>query len=216
MRGLIRTTERVLVPPACEPIDLALAKKNVRFGSTSEDLLIQGWIVAARQYFEQATGQQIIAAVWEYGVDAAPCGTVIELPHPPLLEVLSFTYLDAAGDEQTVDAADYQVSAAGVGSPPTVTDPFAKRGTLAIPYGASWPTVTTQANALRIQYRAGYGSTVEDVPELVKAVLYDLVRHFHRRSNDDLSMTTQVMLRMFRQASIDTIALERATLSEAW
>ncbi len=214
MRGLIRTADRLLVPPACEPIDLALAKKNVRFGSTSEDVLIQGWIVAARQFFEQATSQQVIAADWEYGLDATPCGAVIELPHPPLLDVLGVTYLDGAGAAQDWDPANYVVNAAGVGSPPTVTDPFAKRGTLTLASGATWPTVTPQANAWRIQYRAGYGATAEDVPELVKAALYDLVRHFHRRSNDELPMTTQVMLRMFQQASIDTIALERAT--EAW
>ncbi len=207
MRGLIRTTERLLEPPSGEPISLELAKKNLRFGSASEDGLIQGWIAAARQYFEQATSQQVLSAVWEYGLDEAPVSAVIELPHPPLLDVLSVTYLDSAGDEQTIDAADYDVSAAGVGSPPTVTDPFAKRGTVMLASAASWPTVTSQPNALRIQYRAGYGTLVSDVPPLVQTVLYDLVRHFHRRSNDEIPMTTQVLLRMFRQASIDTIPL---------
>ncbi len=215
MRGLIRPSELLIAPPTCEPIDLALAKKNVRFGSTSEDALIQGWIVAARQYFEQATSQQVISAVWEYGLDSAPCGTVIELPHPPLLEVLGVRYLDDSGAPDW-DRVNYRVVAAGVGSPPTVTDPFAARGRIELAPGASWRTVTTQSNAIVILYRAGYGTSVDEIPELVKAVLYDLVRHFHRRSNEDLPMTTQVMLRMFRQASIDTIALERSTLLETW
>lgn len=218
MRSLmIRTSDRLIDPPVHEPVDIALVKKNLRFTSTSEDVLIAGWITSARHYFEQATSRATTAALWEYGLDSAPCGRIIELPHPPLLEVEEVLYTDGDGNEQTFAAANYTVRAAGGGSPAVVTDPFAGRGRIELVDGASWPTTASQMNAIRIRYLAGYGGTVNHMPELIKAVHYDLVRHFHARPDGELPMTTQVMLRMFRDTAISTIPLERSAWStEAW
>ncbi len=185
-----------------EPVDLALVKQVLRFTSTTEDTILQGWISAARQYFEGQTDRQILAATWEYTLDAFPADGVIELPRPPLLEVLS-----VVSDGTTMGVGDYAVHAAGVGSPSVVTDPFVGRGRVALASGVSWPSVTAPTGAVAITFTAGYGWTWGDIPELVKATLYDLVRHFHSRPDGDLAMTTQILLRMFRQSAIDTIPL---------
>lgn len=191
------------------PIDLETVKKVLRFKSTSEDGLIAGWMAAADQYFKDQTSRETVAALWEVSFDAFPVGGVIELPHPPLLEVVSLTYDDGAGDAQTFDADSYAVSQQAVGSPSSVTDPFAPRAQIALPATGIWPTPIDRSGAVRVTFWAGYGYTQADIPEIVKACEYDLVRHFHGRPDGDLPMTTQTMLRMFRQSAISQVAMER-------
>ncbi len=187
-----------------EPIDLETVKRVLRFTSASEDALIAGWIAAARQYFEDQTSRQIMAALWEVSYDAFPVGGVIELPHPPLLEVVSVT-----ADGTDADASLYTILSPAVGSPAAVTDPFAPRAQIGLNSGSSWPSATTQPGNVVVTFWAGYGASQAEIPEIVKACLYDLVRHFHGRPDGDLPMTTQTMLRMFRQSAISQIAMER-------
>lgn len=190
-----------------QPIDLTLTKKVLRFTPTTEDVVIEGWLVAANEYFKDQTSRETVASLWELSMDALPVGGLIELPHPPLLSVESIT---VGGVD--VDADIYTILSPAVGSPATVTDPFVPRAQIALNDGASWPTFTAQAGTVVIRFWAGYGYTQEDIPEIVKACLYDLVRHFHSRPDGDLPMTTQVMLRMFRQSAISQVAMEREWL----
>lgn len=162
----LRVSEVLVTPPTWEPLDLDEVKRSLRFTPTSEDTLIDVFMSAARQHFEDITGRQLADAMWEYRIAGAFCG-VIELPHPPLLEVLSVTYGDE-GDETTLDPSTYTVTAP--------TGPHAARGWLKLGTGVSWPT----ANETRIRYRAGYGSNPGDVPELVRVALGFLVGHFHK------------------------------------
>lgn len=172
MFGVIDTSERLITGPAIEPLDLDEVKKHLRFGPTSEDTLIDAWISAARQYFEQATGRQLIAATWEYALDRFPCDRSIELPHPPLISVESVTYDDASATEQTLDPANYAVSAP--------SGPQATRGRISLLSGLTWPQTVLQAKAVRIRFVAGYGAAIGDVPEIVKTALYLLVATFHK------------------------------------
>lgn len=163
---LPRVAELLIAPPTIEPLDLDEIKKSLRFTSTSEDTLLDVFISAARQHFEDITGRQLMEAVWERRITGAFAG-VIELPHPPLLEIVSVRSGEV-GDEDTFDAANYVVTAP--------TGPHAARGWLKLVDGASWPTATET----RIRYRAGYGSHPGDVPELIRVALGFLVGHFHK------------------------------------
>jgi len=64
-RELIPSTLTLIEGPALEPLDLDQVKKHLRFGPTTEDTLLDGWISAARQYFEEQTGRQVMRATWE-------------------------------------------------------------------------------------------------------------------------------------------------------
>lgn len=169
---LIDTADSLLVPPAIEPLDIDEVKKQRRFSSNSLDTLFDLWIPAARQHFEAETGRQCIDATWGYWLDEPPCDRQIEIPHPPLLEIVSVTYDDGNGDEQTFDASNYRVI--------NPQGDLAPRGRIALVSGASWPSVACQPKAFRIQYRAGYGSQPGDVPELTRYALMMLVGHFHK------------------------------------
>lgn len=165
-------SDRLITQPEIEPIDLEEVKKHIRWKSTREDSLLDTYIAAARQFFEIETDRQLIAATWERQFDAFPSG-VIELPHPPLLNVLSVIYTDGDGNDQTlVENTDYTVDAP--------SGPQAARGILKQPFGTVWPTPLSALGSVRVRYRAGYGEAVEDVPDLIKGCLYYLVGHFHR------------------------------------
>jgi len=172
MRGVIDTMDSLITGPTLEPLDLEEVKKQRRFAATTLDTLFDLWIAAARQHFEEYTGRQLISAVWEYWLDAFPEDAEIEIPHPPLQEILSVKYDDGAGDEQTLDAASYRVIAP--------QGPYGARGRVAVAIGSTWPTTAAHAKAVRIQYRAGCGDTPADVPELVQYALMLLVGHFHK------------------------------------
>lgn len=179
MSRVIQTSTTLVTPPTHEPITLAEVKTALKLGSsTSEDALLNGWITAARQMFEEWTGRQVMPATWALWLDDVPAVTQIELPYPPLAEVTAVTYLDSAGAVQTFASSNYTV-VAPVG-------PRAAPGRIVLVSGVSWPSEVTQTpGTLRIEFVAGYvDPTVSpvspNVPALVKAALYLLVGQLHR------------------------------------
>lgn len=155
-----------------EPLDLEEVKKILRYSATREDTALDGWMAAARTYFEEETGRDTSNRTREYWLDEFPGQRQIEIPRPPLQSVLSIKYDDADGVEQTFDAANYRVI--------NPHDAYCVPGRIALVYGASWPATICQAKAVRIQFISGYGNARGDVPELAKAAMLYLVGHFHK------------------------------------
>lgn len=217
MHGLIDTMDSLIVGPTREPLDLDEVKKHLRFGSTTEDTLIDAWISAARQHFEEQTGRQIMTATWEYWLAGSPYLGVVELPHPQLQSIVSITYDDSDGEEQTVSASDYAVAAPA--------GPTCRRGRVSLGTGGSWPSITgdTKANAIRIRYKAGYGDTPGDVPELVKSALYLMVAHFHKfraevhegtqGSLTQLPLGAEAILRNFKWSALPSLHVRTYCMS---
>jgi uncharacterized phiE125 gp8 family phage protein len=157
MRGVIDCVDTLLVGPTVEPLDLAEVKKALKFTPTSEDTLLDVWIAAARQHFEEQTGRQVMTARRSRRLSCAPCQREIELPFPPLQEVISVTTDDENGDPVTFDAAEYDVVLANNG-------PTCPRGRIRLKPGAAWPT----GGPITIEYLCGYGDAPGAVPELVR------------------------------------------------
>lgn len=157
------------VAPAEEPITLAEAKTHMRVETdyTDENSLIEDALIpAARQYCETVTGRQFITATWVMKMDEFP--RVIWLPRPPALTVTSITYVDTAGDSQTVTAANYTL------------DTYATKARITEAYGEVWPSTQSIANAVTVTYTAGYGaaSTVpESLKAAIKMVVADMYEH---------------------------------------
>lgn len=161
----LEVSHHLITGPSLEPLDLDEFKKSIKFSSTSEDTLIDVFISAARQHFSEQTGRPTTDEVWEQWIEGTPVGRV-ELPHPPLREVISVTYGDV-GDETTMDADAYTVIAP--------SGPHAARGVISLGL-TSWPS----ASNYRVRYRAGYGPQIGDVPELVRVTIALLAAHFHK------------------------------------
>jgi uncharacterized phiE125 gp8 family phage protein len=178
-RVAVPTSTSLIQGPAREPLSQDEAKLQLRLstGSNSLNRLIDLWIPAARQHFEEQTGRQCITATWEYWLAGFPIGNIIELPRPPLQDVLSVVYDDGAGDEQTLDADTYTVEKpAGA---------YANPGRIVLAGSAMWPsTVADDRFSVRVRFTAGYGDNPEAVPPLVRASLLFLVGHFHKNAEE--------------------------------
>jgi uncharacterized phiE125 gp8 family phage protein len=148
-------TLRLITAPGSEPISLAEAKTHLRVTHSLEDALITSLITAAREMCEQKIGRSLIQTTWEVVLDCFP--DEIRLDMPPILAVASLKYIDANGTLQTWGAGNYYV------------DKDREPGWVLPAFGVSWPDTREQANAVRVQYTAGYGVDATTVPVALKS-----------------------------------------------
>lgn len=169
--------------PSVEPVTLAEAKSSARIDGTAEDDAITAMIKEAREDLEAATARAFISQTWRLMLDRFPsCPPEIELKVCPVLAVTGITYIDPAGDSQTLDATKY------------VVDAQSEPGRIRLKSGQSWPAVDPRINAVTVTFTAGYGTSASDVPENVKRAIKLLVgdRYRHRdatsvrKGDDDL------------------------------
>lgn len=146
---------RVLTPPATEPLTLAEAKLHLRVDGTDEDDYITALIVAARESAQHELGRALITQTLRLTLDAFPADGGIELLMPPVQSITQVQYVDAAGATQTLLGSAYSLDAV---SQPSWLLPA---------YGTTWPATREQANAVWVDYVAGYGAAGA-VPQPVK------------------------------------------------
>ncbi|QEX18499.1 hypothetical protein FRZ44_38060 [Hypericibacter terrae] len=162
-----------LITAATVPVlDTAAAKAHLRVEFADDDVTIDALVAAATETIEGMTGRAFLQQTWRLTLDAFPAcrDPVIRLPRPPLISVDSVKYVDADGTLQTLDPALYQVDA---NSTPA---------RLAPAYGQVWPCARCELGAVRIEYKAGYGTTADKVrPTLVSAVKLQLGHLYENR-----------------------------------
>lgn len=167
--------------PYVAPLTLAYAKEHIRALGTTDDTLIAVYINQAASYFEEQTGRQLLTSVREVWLDAFPfigasgMDARIELPKPPLQNVLTVKYIDTSGVLQSFRGGS---PLADLFRYTTPAGDYATRGYVEPLYGGRWPTARAETKAVRIQYTCGYGSTAAAMPALVKGILCFLVGHF--------------------------------------
>ena len=164
------------------PIDMDTAFRYLKGLSTDEDDLIESWIQAAAEYWEEQAGRSIMIGSGEFWLDGFPVERKIEIPRPPLVEVTAVEYLNADGDWTSFsDGASPETVYWQSRTPAGI---YARRGWIEPIDGQSWPIPLSQASAVKISYRAGYASTPSAVPELIKATLLRLVASFDQFRSD--------------------------------
>ena len=147
---------RVIQEPASEPVSLSDAKLHLRVDGSDDDALISALIVAARQSAEHQTSRALITQTLRLTLDAFPSGSDgVELLRPPVQSISAVQYVDASGNTVTLSTTQYGVD--------TVSQP----AWLLPVYGTAWPATRDQANAVQIDYVAGYG-TAAAVPQAIK------------------------------------------------
>jgi uncharacterized phiE125 gp8 family phage protein len=163
----------VKVEPAAEPLTLVEAKLHLKVDVTADDDLIEGLIVAARQWSENFCRRSWVRRTLELRMDCFP--SVILLPRGPVSSVTSVKYTDSGGSEATMAAADYQVDL--YGTPPRIVPQL----------GVTWPMTKNGAlNGVLIEYVAGYApgeasptDHAENVPQAVKAAMKLMLSHWY-------------------------------------
>lgn len=140
-----------LISTGTEPVTASEIKTLIGLDGTDHDARIALLIPALRQRAEQITCRSLAAHTWQVKLDAFP--SEIRLLWPPVVSVVSISYIDADGATQTMPSTDYAVD---IHSEPAWVLPAA---------GMTWPGTYPTANAVTVNYTAGDGASA---PEEVK------------------------------------------------
>lgn len=141
---------KVVTAPTVEPVSLAEAKAHLRILENTDDAYIDVLVKAAREACEHELGRSIAPQTLLLTLDAFPSGAIM-LPRPQVSAIEFVKYLDASGALQTYGSINYWLDNSG------------ELEHWAMPV-SSWPTTGSYANAVQVQYQAGWAS----VPALVK------------------------------------------------
>ncbi len=145
-------------PPAAEPIHLDAVKLQHKVTLAAEDPTLLKLIKAAREHVERASYTALVTQTLELVRTGFPATNApIFVPKPPLQTVLSIKYLDTAGVEQTLAAADYLV------------DTSRLPGRIHPAYATTWPSTRDQAATVTIRFTAGFVTpiTVDPATDIV-------------------------------------------------
>lgn len=159
------TTTRI-TDAAVEPLSVDQAKRHLRedLDDAGNDEDIAAMIVAARMAAEDRLQRALVQSTWRLTLDAFPA--VIELAMGRIISVDSVQYVDADGALQTLDTAAW------------LADLTSEPGRVVPAYGLSWPATRAEPGAVRVTYKAGYGTTAAAVPapvvHWIKLALTDL------------------------------------------
>jgi hypothetical protein len=202
----------VITPLDTEPVSLGDVKEQCRVDNDDQDGLLTRLIQVARVWIEEITARALGEQTFELVLDRFPVGTrgdplrgntrvhesgrlvgpFIKIPRAPLIEIESITYIDEAGDSQTLDAADYLVDKDTV--PARITPAF----------DTVWPLTQFRVNAVRVRFRAGYQNDSPGVdspdsdflPEPLRQALLLKVQSLY--DGVDLGMTIDALINPYR------------------
>lgn len=157
---------------------LAELKLHLRIDTSDDDDLIRSYLAAAVDTVERETSRILQPNVYEWRLDCWPLGGVtLPLPVGPVRDVLTVTYVDSDGEEQTVtnDYWDWEPSDAG--------------GDFWFSADFSFPELGRALGGVRIGFEAGHdthagtGSSGDAsllIPRLAKPCLMGMVAHWYQ------------------------------------
>ena len=90
------------------------------------------------------------------------------LPRAPVSSITSISYIDSAGDAQTLDSSYYSI------------DDYDPWPSIKPAYGMTYPTHQDIHNAITVTYVAGYGSERGSVPNDIREALLIIVGNWIR------------------------------------
>lgn len=157
--------------PTIEPVSLQEVKNHLRIDGSFEDDKLQAFLDTAIAQFDGTHGRlhrAIMRQTWQLTRQLCAGTDEVALKLPPVTDLVSIKYLDNDRLEQTADLAQFRLRYSREGF-----------GLVSPVYGASWPSMADEPDALRIAFRAGH-ETAEDVPAQIKAAICLLVGHFDK------------------------------------
>lgn len=173
---------KVIAGPAKEPLSLEEAKRFLRITTDAEDDVVEALVAAARKRIERGTELALITQTVEVKLDGFWGTCAIELPMPPLQEVVSVKYLDEAGVEQTLDPSTYKVST------------HRRPGRVWLAHGKSWPATKDEREAVTITFKAGFGDEPSAVPPNLIHAMRMLCGHYDRNREAVLAGNAPVLV----------------------
>ena len=168
---------KLKTPPASEPLTLTETKSYLKVTDTADDALLSQIITTLRKSCEDWTGRALVTQTWTLWRDAFPHRQkdrlphdgyfelpvdfadepqrVIAIPRAPLQSVTFLKTYDPLNLATTFDASKYFVD--------TPSEP----GRIVLNPAGSWPSGLRPANAVEVEFVAGYGDA-SAVPDALK------------------------------------------------
>lgn len=171
--GLIRITA-----PEGLPVSLDELKLHCRIDTDDFDDDLTLKLEAAINHVEQISRRALITQEWKLTLPRFPTADhAIVLPKGSLQEVSEITYTNFDGDEQTVDADDYLVSAN-------------REPALLVPaYGGFWPTDARPfVDSVQVTFTCGFGDAASDVPADLRHAILLFAGWAFQGAESDLSL----------------------------
>lgn len=155
----------VTVAPVVEPVTLAEAKAQCRIDGNSDDGLLQQYISEVRDHVETYCG--VALAPQTVTINCDGFSDFARLPVVPLISIVSISYVDEDGDQQTLSADIYEARSDGL------------IASIALRNGKAWPKTEKGS---RVMVTAQVGST--KVPPKVRgAMLLMIGDRYENREN---------------------------------
>lgn len=156
----------VITPPVKGAIDRGDLGDHMRGSTGALDIASHYGVIigSATAFYERHTNTSLITRTLRLALDAFP--DTIYLPRGPVQSVTSVKYLDADGQQQTLDPSLYHLDAAH--QPARLTPA----------HDTTWPEARNLHGSVTVDYLAGYGDEVPSIPDDVRAALLMLATHF--------------------------------------
>ena len=143
----------VTTEPAVEPLALSELKDVLRITTSDFDTELTRLLTASRRQVEHDSLRRLVTQTVKLYLDRFPVEKEIEIRQAPVQSVTSVTYVDTAGDTQTLSASNYHVD--------TIREP----ARVALKTNTNWPkTESNTPNAVVVEFVGGYGDAGADVP----------------------------------------------------
>ncbi|MEI8714781.1 head-tail connector protein [Mesorhizobium sp. ISC11] len=189
----------LVTPPEGLPVSLAEAKAQLGIKVTTvHDAMINRLIAAVTAKLDGESGmlgRALVTQEWTMTLDYFPAEIVV--PLPPLQSVEEITYLDAAGEEQTLATNNYAVL--GIAG--------SKRARIVPAYGKTWPATRDFPESVTVSFTAGYGDDEDSVPEPLRAAILLHVGHlFENRETTIVDERTALSVEVTPYGFDDLIA----------
>lgn len=170
----------VVVNPPEALVSAADAKSWAPVLAGDDDARVTALLMAAQAAIEPPNGW-VGRAFGMQTLEARFCGfgsKNLSLPFPPVREIVSVKYDDAAGAEQDLALSAVRLLGAG-GAAPYLT-----------PKSGAWPRASADAESVRVRFKAGY---TKDDPEAlpVRHAIVLAATHLRSLSTQDLALRSR-------------------------
>lgn len=167
--------------PSVKPVTLADAKLDLRVDHADEDTLIESLIAAATDYLEADSGainKAFITQSWTLSLKCPDRDFRVWLPVTPVQSITSIKYYDADNTEQSLTVSDFYFHG---------DEDWAY---IKPKQGVNWPSVYDRLDAITVEFLAGFGNSVDDIPETIRQCIRLLVCHWyvHRSAASEASV----------------------------
>jgi len=154
-------------------IEDAWAQARIDEGELEPGSMLASMVTVAREHMERGLNVAIGEQVYKLTMECWPTEARFELLPAPLVSVESITYYDEDDIEQTLATTVYRAHT------------HLRPGFVELQEDEEWPALKARADAVSINFTAGYGGAAWPVPETLKRAMLMLFTAQYAMRGDD-------------------------------